>query len=199
MQSDIIHVSSGGNGFSEALTQAEKVAAYVELDQKQTLHLRLFAEEMMGMMRALTGDHAADFWIGAENKKCVLHLKAVTRMDGAKRTRLLSVSTAGKNDAAKGFTGKIKDLFERALENLDENCPDAVFTHETCPGAFLAGASAVTPGVWSMNRYKAAVQEDQRLRENWDELERSVLSRLADEVRISIRSNTVEMIIEKQF
>ena len=199
MQSDIIHVTSSGHGFSQALTQADKVAVYQELEHKQALHLRLFAEETMGMMRALTGEYSADFWIEAEHRKCILHLKAATRMDGKKRERLLSVSSDGKNAAATGFMGKIRDLFERALENLDENCPDAVFTHETCPGAFMAGANVVTPGVWSLNRYRDAVRETAVSRKDWDELERSVLSKLADEVKILIRSDLLEMIIEKQF
>ena len=34
--------------------------------------------------------------------------------------------------------------------------------------------------------------------EDWDELEKSVVAKVADDVKVSIRGNTVEMIIIKQ-
>ena len=46
-----------------ALNQAEKVAAYKSLSPKNTLHLRLLTEEMMGMMRSITGETQGKFWI----------------------------------------------------------------------------------------------------------------------------------------
>jgi hypothetical protein len=36
-------------------------------------------------------------------------------------------------------------------------------------------------------------------REEWDELEKSIVANIADEVQISIRDTTVEMVIFKKF
>ena len=67
MKSDIVHVSTNGDGIAEALKLAERVSAYSSLEKKDAIHLRLFAEEMMGMMRALTVEREADFWIESED------------------------------------------------------------------------------------------------------------------------------------
>ena len=66
MKSDTIHVMNDGTGIEEALAQVEHVSAFKGLPEKGGLHLRLLAEEMLGMMHALTGQKEADFWIDDE-------------------------------------------------------------------------------------------------------------------------------------
>ena len=66
MKSDTIHVMNDGTGIGQALAQVERVAAFKGLPEKGSLHLRLLAEEMLGMMHALTGQKEADFWIDDE-------------------------------------------------------------------------------------------------------------------------------------
>ena len=45
MISDVITITSSGENMDAALRQADKVAVYKELSAKNTLHLRLLAEE----------------------------------------------------------------------------------------------------------------------------------------------------------
>ena len=53
---------------------------------------------------------------------------------------------------------------------------------------------------WSMKAYKSAIAEHREEEpDKWDELEKSIMARLADEIKIFIRRNTVEMVIEKAF
>ena len=75
MKSDTIHVLNDGTGIEAALEQVEKVAAFKGLNEKDSRHLRLLAEEMLGMMQALTGRKEADFWLDDEEKTFRLHLK----------------------------------------------------------------------------------------------------------------------------
>ena len=63
MKTDKITVSSQGARMNAALEQAEKVAAYKGLSMKDGLHLRLLTEEMMGLMRSITGEREGIFWI----------------------------------------------------------------------------------------------------------------------------------------
>ena len=67
----------------------------------------------------------------------------------------------------------------------------------------MAGAPRCTaaspPGPWTGHarngdRYPGAEQEAQ---EDWDELEKSVVARVADDVKVSIEGRTVEMTILK--
>ena len=55
MKTDIIAVSARGDRLEAALKQADKVAAYKDMPPKSALQLRLLTEEMMGMMRSITG------------------------------------------------------------------------------------------------------------------------------------------------
>ena len=200
MKSDVIHVTSSGEGIALALQQAEAVATYKSLPPKDGLHLRLLAEEMMGMLRALTGDQEADFWIEDESDAFRLHLKAETQMNTELREKLLSASTSGKNAAAKGISGKIRDVFSRMLEGSgDVSVYAAGFpaSHmDVMPVSSAAFVAKNAPLTWSFNRYKASAAAEE---EGWDELEKSVLAKVADEIEIGIAGGYVEMIVYKKF
>ena len=197
MKSDVIHVTNEGAGFDEALAQAEAVARFRAFDRKSSLHLRLLTEEMMGMMRALTGEREADFWIDDADGVLGLHLRLKTSMNGEMRKKLLAASTSGENSAAKGVTGKIRDLFERIIEPENGSIANDLVTgmDYAYSGANYGSLSVAPAGLWSMNRYKAAVKEGRAPQENWDELEKSVIANLADDVQIGIAGQNVEMVI----
>ena len=63
MTSNVVTVVSDGTGIAEALAEAEKTAVYCSLGHKQTLQLRLLAEELTGMIRSIVGFAEAKFWI----------------------------------------------------------------------------------------------------------------------------------------
>ena len=201
MKSDVIHVTNTGEGISEAIKQTELVANYKSLSKTDSIHLLLLTEEMMGMMKALTGEQEADFWIDDEDKNFRLHLKAETPMNAETRRNLLSASTSGENIAAKGVMGKIRDLFSRIVEPSEAPVPAEYATGWSPSALSTAEAAAVAKNyspvlvnVWSLNRYKASKKNE----EEWDELEKSIVAKLADEVEIGIAEGTVEMIVYKK-
>lgn len=205
MKSDIITIEAGGRGIDAALTETEKIAKYNGLTSKEQLRLRLLAEEMTGTIRWIVGDMTSSFWIEAENGTYELHLTTMTMMDSVKRKKLLSTSSSGKNEAAKGFMGKLWDIFMKMDEPENMHYPKTFvsgYVHSDS-GAFDApmGVDMQTLiGGWSMNSYKGEVQKDPfGNSEEWDELEKSIVAKLADEVRISISGNIVEMVIYKSF
>ena len=200
MKSDVIYVTNEGLGFDEALAQAEAVARFRSLDRKSALHLRLLTEEMIGMMRAMTGEREADFWIDDEGGAYNLHLQVKTPMNAEMREKLLSASTSGKNSAAKGVTGKLRDLLERFIEPADGSIADDLITgmDYAYSGGDFGSLSVAAAGLWSMSRYKAAAAEGRTPKEDWDELEKSVVAKLADDVKIGIAGQNVEMIITKK-
>ena len=210
MKSDVIHVNNDGSGIAEALKEAEAVAVYKSLSKKDSIHLQLLAEEMMGMFKGLTGEHNADFWIEDEDESRTfrLHLKAEVSVNAEMRRKLLSASTSGENIAAKGVTGKIRDLFNRILEPSDDPVTGAYaqgwysavpdFTSMSTAEAAAAARIMAPVSIWSFNKYKSAAGTDMAEKENWDELEKSVVANLADEIEIGIKERSVEMIIYKK-
>ena len=67
MQTDVILISSNGTAMENALAQADLVADYKHLSHQEALHLRLLTEEMVGMMRSITGETKGKFWIEDES------------------------------------------------------------------------------------------------------------------------------------
>ena len=82
MISDIIAITSGGENMGTALDLSRKVAPYSDLSAKGALHLRLLAEEMMGMMRSITGETKGKFWIEVDEDVYQLHLIVDSALKG---------------------------------------------------------------------------------------------------------------------
>ena len=191
MKTDVITISSEGNNMEAALAQIDKISVYKGLSHSNTITLRLLTEEVLAMMRAITGDVNGEFWLEDQDGVYELHLLVRTLVDEKIRGQLLAASSSGKNEAARGFMGKIRSFFEPS-----SGVP--MFS-----AGFAGGAPQMFEGyVWSMEDYRDQLRQrhelDQRSgQEEWDELEKSVVANLADDVKVSIRGRNVEMIIIK--
>ena len=198
MKSDVIKVNSKGAAIESALNQVDAVAAYKKLSPKGSIQLHLLTEELIGMISSVTGETQCEYWIEEEDGVYQLHLRVLTRMSSLKRDKLLSASTSGKNDAARGFFGRLRDLFDR-----DADSDVVAFTPLMAEGFYDSGSAAAQDLEWSMARYRDEVGIHRQLNEieaidAWDELEKSVVAHVADEVKVFIRGDEVEMVIYKK-
>ena len=192
MKTDIIRVCGEESHMAEVLSQVDKTIIYKGLSGKNALHLHLLSEEMLALMHAITGHAEGEFWIEENKGVYELHLSVEAMLDEKRREQLLSASTSGKNEAAKGFMGKIRTFFEPA-----GGIP-------AFSGGFMPGSSAqvYSSMIWSLENYKVQLklykEQNRTSAEEWDELEKSVVAHLADDVKVSIKQHTVEMIIIKK-
>ena len=191
MKTDVMIVSNSGARMEEALNQVGKVAAYKGLSAKNALHLRLLAEEMLGLMRSIAGELDGEFWIEDNDDVYELHLKVRTLIDEEQRRQLIAASTEGKNEAARGLMGKLRSFFD-----LSGGAP-------VMHGLFMPGGSMAPESMtWSMADYREQLQQfahrDPNALEAWDELEKSVVANVADNVKVFIRGRFVEMVIYKR-
>ena len=200
MRTDEITVSSNGKRMETALAQVDKVAAYKGLSAKDALHLRLLTEEMMGLMRSVTGETEGTFWIEDEDGEYRLHLKVATLMDSEKREQLLSVSSSGKNESARGLMGRLRDFFDWGSDGdlLSGSSPLVL------PDMFEQSTTPLLDWEWSMRTYETVLssrleQNDPAAIEAWDELEKSVVAKLADEVQVYLKGSVAELVIFKKF
>ena len=199
MKTDVITVSSKGDRIGTALAQADKVSAYNGLSGKDALHLRLLTEEMMGMMRSITGETEGKFWIENQNREYRLHLQVAVRLSSEKREQLLSASSTGKNESAKGLMGRLRDFFDWGSDEEMADFSSPLFS----PELFEHSTSPTLDWEWSMKRYERALearigQNESGAEEAWDELEKSVVTKVADDVKVYIRSGIVEIVILKK-
>ena len=198
MKTDVINVSSRGSRMETVLQQADFVAEYKGLSRKNALHLRLLTEEMMGIIRSITGETEGEFWIEDNDDVFQLHLRVNTTMDSEKRERLLSASSSGKNESARGFMGRLRNFFDVEAD------ADVAASAGPLFSAMYSDSStgSALDYEWSLLRYQEQLnsrgENDPIAREAWDELEKSVVAHVADDVKISIRGRTVEMIILKK-
>ena len=173
MKSDVIKIDNSGNGFQDALIQTTKSAQFRNLSHKETLQLRLCAEEMLSLARSVTGKMQASFWVESTGKQFDMHLSTKTVMDREKRENLLASATSRKNEAAATFLGKLRDAFEQAmLSDVTYSIPEDALDD-------LANHPIEIP--------------------EWDEYEQSILRKVADEVKIAIRGDMVDMTITKKY
>lgn len=198
MISDIIEITSSGENMGAALDLSRKVAAYSDLSAKGALHLRLLAEEMMGMLRSITGETRGKFWIEGDDDVYQLHLIVDAALSKEKRQRLLNASTTGKNEATRSFMGRLRDFF---FGPVDEEI--AAYDRSVLATGVLPDSSRpATDWEWSLLRYQSNLstmkEKKQEAAEAWDELEKSVVSSVADDVKVNIQGFQTEMTIIKK-
>ena len=192
MKTDVITISNDGKNMEAVLDQVEKACTYKGLSPKNALSLRLLTEEMMALMRAVTGDVSGEFWMEDRDQVYELHLLVRTLIDDEMRKQLLSASSSGKNEASRGFMGKIRAFFQPAA-----GVP-------MFPAGYAGGSPQMYGSMsWSMGDYRNQLRQYDELnrkkdQEAWDELEKSVVAKVADDVKVSILGKTVEMTILKK-
>ena len=203
MQTKKIVVTNKKASYEEILDLTEKVSADYSLKNKDKLHLRLLAEEMVSMIEATTGNFDALFWIEEDSGDFKLCLNAKTQVSSTARKDLLSVSSTGENTAARGIMGKIREIIEVGISHYDEidrmNLQYGSNFY-TCGAVGVDAADAMAGSLfaWSLNQYRDSM-EPVHESDAWDEIEKSIVANIADDVRVGITSDSVELVISKRF
>ena len=208
MKSNICKLNEDLTCLKAVLAEVEKVASYNGLEDKKALRLRLLAEELCGMLPGLIENFSGEFWAENDGDNYELHaeLKAGD-MSLELRDELISVSKAGKNAAATGIMGKIRAVAETMLL--------AAFDSELAPisadeeyhdyNGYNMGFGYIDPVLsdkagyvysWSLFNYKTAVYDKE---DEYAELERSIVAKLADDIIVGVRGKNVEIVVKKSF
>ena len=193
-------MGSGGKGRSAVLNETEKYAVYRDFTKKEKIHIRLIAEELLGMVETLSGSFTAYFWIDDNNKAYRLHLSAKTLMSAEKKEELLNTSTTGRNEAAKGVMNKLRDIYQNFWLNYNSvlgESGDPYLSEYMSRGGCTMGTSEST--AWTLVSYKENLEYSKDKSEEWDELEKSIIANLADDISVGINGNNVEMVVTRSF
>ena len=205
MKTTEIRITTRGEGMEEALAATEKLGLDGGLGHKENLRLRLLAEELIGLMRGIAGSVEALYRAEQEDRSFSLRLSADVTLDQEMRKQLLAASSSGKNAAARGFMGKIREMV--ALVVLPRSSSASAVSNLSMGfismGSPMGYVSGVDTYSWSMSTYvskvKSRLGELAEADEAWDELEKSIVANLADEVIVNIVGTAVEIVITKAF
>jgi hypothetical protein len=148
----------------------------VRLSTKDALRLRLLCEEMMRLVKSIIGRGIIDFWMEGNSRVSRLYLTAENHMDKSQQQELISVSSTGENSSETGFFGILRSMF--LMEGIEEE-------------------------EWSLKDYLDDIYmkryEDKYSQEAWDNLERSLVANLADDIEVHIDKNKVKLVVTKDF
>ena len=207
MKSNICKLNEDLTCIEVVLSEVEKVTTYNGLEDKKALRLRLLAEELCGMLPGLVENFSGEFWTENDGDAYELHVELkADDMSIDLRDELISVSKSGKNAAAKGVMGKIRAVAETmllaAFDPTLQSLPTGEFYdyHGYNMGfGYIDSAIAVETGYvysWSLFNYKTAVEEK---KDEYAELERSIVAKLADDIIVGVRGKNVEIVVKKSF
>lgn len=194
MKSNICVVKKGGLGLENILLEVEKVTEYNGMQKEAALRLRLLAEELVGMLPELVKNFEGRFWLQNDENRYELHTElSVENLSREVKEALLTVSANKKNAVASSFMGKLRDVVENMLLLSDvPSDPDYLYGYDTLDVHYMYA--------WTLEYY--INQQKERFpdnREKWDELEKSIVAKLADDVIVGVRGKKVEIIIKKEF
>ena len=193
MKSHVHKIKKGTEVLDEIFVESEKVAKYNELNHKQALQLRLLCEELVNMLPSIVSNFSGDFWIetkGDDYELCVS--VSVDDMDAETRDRLVKVSKNNKNASVVGITGKIRAVFDyMAMGSNDPMISPA--------GRYGFGTSIDFSQIWSLQQYRNGLQKGEKESKEWDEFEKSIIAKIADDVIVGVQGKNVNMIIKKKF
>lgn len=195
MRTDVFHLTGDDAQREVIINAVEEYGQFTGLDEKSVLRLRLLTEELLGIIPELIRYTECDLYAENEGSVYRVHATIRTRDSGFfTREKILSIASSGKNEAEKGFMSKIRSAVEMMLYPSEEEIASSDFICYGCD----AGVSYHDN--WSLQRYVASVRSDNREDgEAWDELEKSIVARLADNVTVSIRGKQVEVELIKDF
>ena len=202
MKTDVYRFERAVSDLDGITEIAEKAASYSRLDEDQELKLMLLCEELIEMLPNLLLYGKGEFWIETKDKDFEIHsvVEADDLLTGNDRKDILKISKTGKNAAAVGVMSKIKAVAETLLANYAlSNGVSGEVEYETDPLEFYDYGITdpfAQQDMWSLTTYKKKVKANT---EGWDELERSIIANLADDVTVGILGGKGMITVKKKF
>ena len=198
MKSNICKIEKGTKDLAAILKESERVAEYNGLDHKQSLQLRLLCEEIDGMLPNIINDFDGELWIEFEEGVCKVNISMhIPEFNAEKKEELIGIARNKKNAAAIGIVGKIRDAIENFF--LDEERMEAMALSSGSFGLETGYGECVSYAyLWRLDEYRNSVKKEEQA-EAWDELEKSVIATVADDVIVGVKGHQADIIIVKKF
>lgn len=172
MQTEHISLTDTEDSIARAEELVRRFAAESAMSAKAARRLRLLAEETLSLAQQIIGEASADFAIGGSADLCRISLELDKRLDDAQMQDLLSMTLTGENQAYRGFMGTIRALIAN---------PSEIGSH------------------WTLQDYRQMLAErpasDAMSQEAIEDLERSIVANLAENVEVTLRGTKVLMVI----
>ena len=206
MKTEVMIITDDLQGKDDILKAADKFSQYNDIKDKSALHIRLLTEEAVSMVNGIMENFKAKLWLESEKTDkgllCRICVTAEKAVNSKQEEQILSVATTGENESARGILGKIREMFRLSVQQSTEGVyqgtdprADGWYSMGMCSGGMQSGA-AMAASMWSLTAYRSNLPADSA-NENWDELEKSIIAKVADDVKVWLKSESTEIVIEK--
>ena len=195
-QSKKCSVDGSDKTLAAAITEVERYTSAENLEKGTKLRIRLLSEELLSLVSGLPRMKEGSFYIEREGTDYAICFDADAKISKETREKLVSVSSTNVNDAYIGlsgvFTHAIDSMMAMSINDQKGISKSSMDTMEQSIG------KAENDYRWSYNIYKEKENEnlasfDNEDIINEDEIGKSVLTSLSDDIRISVRTKHVNI------
>ena len=150
------------------------------------------------MLPNIIDEFDGELWINYENGVCNVNISIqIPELNIEKKEELIAVAKNKKNARAVGIVGKIRDAVENFF--LDEWNTGAM----AMPSGTIGLGTGYSEGVdytylWRLEEYRSNIKKEEQT-EAWDELEKSIIASVADDVIVGVKGKCAEIVIIKRF
>lgn len=173
----------------KVLDEVKKVASYNGLKRKDMLQLMLLAEELIGIQKGILGFAKGNFYIENTGSTYKLCLRADIQTDIITQDRFVEMSTQNRNEAARGIIGKIKYIANLMVNGNTTVLPDYdIFNSQG--NSYTYVDSMEYDRTWSLDGYRSNLPRGSAA---WDEMERSIVANIADDIIVGATATYIEL------
>lgn len=208
MISDKFMVNSDDGRMAAARYATDNFAWQARLDRRSALRLNLLVEETLGMIKAMVDDFYGRLWFSGDENACEIHLEVTANVDSDRKHELLSMSSDGKNAAAKGFMGMLGDVLSSAIHNIG-HAMDQAYGGTAISCGFVSPGGMGTPDMyemtplWTLQQYRTNLEKGKLSGDQYEnaleDLEKSIVANIADDIVVGVKGDRIEMVITKRF
>ena len=203
MKTDLLSITDAFQSRKSILKETERFCQYYALTEKNAMHMHLLAEETFNIIYGIFEGFTGTFWLESTPSEngllCRIFIDADVFVNNEQEDALRQFSTTGENSAARGIGGMIREIFRCYIQNAGPEFPMQWQTSEMMFNDGLLYNDIGAYYGWSLNTYRQNVvnEDSAKSSERCDELERSIIAKLADEVKIYIKTDCATVVIEK--
>ena len=193
MKTDKLWINGAIRRNSEVNEILNEFACRAGITGKDFQHMNLLTEETLGMANQLLKDFDGEIWLETTPGGYDIILEADVHEGGN--------GMHAAEDAPEGFMAKIAEMlncsymFENVAE-IPENLADALPDYMS-DGSRETGNAPVWAGNWALSAYRSNLRASGSA-VNLDELEKSIVANIADEVTIGIHGRRIRLVISKK-
>lgn len=175
-KSEHVKIRNVSEDIDRAYNVLEDYVFDVGIKDKDYLRFRLLTEEVVRLIKQILSEQSVKIWFEGNNRVSYIIIESEGSLEKTKKEELGSISSAGVVFEEKGFFKKLTDMF--LIKDPEEKS-------------------------WSLKEYQMKLAEkkanDKYSDEAWEDLERSLVANLADDIEITVKGQMTRMVVTKDF